>query len=756
MPLQRKGGREFVDRTGITKCLPCEYGGSNYQDCETFGEINYFLQAKKIAKDVVSGMRLHNIILHNIIHAVRLNSLLDLTVFYSSKAIILINMPGELRSLDFRFIVQELRDSLLGGKFRRIYQYGPGQKQFLFEIYVSTKGGFWVYVDSEKLFLAQHKPEAPMTPPNFCMFLRKHLIGKTIKNIRQIGFDRIVEIMTDSSILILEFVPPGNVILCDRFYNVIMPLQMQRWRDRSILPKKPYRYPHGPVNPYNISLETWQNAMSKQPEKTVSVLARMGFGPVYANEICSLSELSPDKPANELSQGEYSALFDTVRKLGRRKAAPVSYEDGTVSPFPLQTKKVPILGKWSSLSAPLDESHSEKVVEEAKEEQAMEAEEKREKLERIMDMQTQTSEQMHEKTTEKHEKADAIYSFYGLVEDVLTGIKKAKASGLGWSEIKERIESEPTPEAEAIVEIREHEGIVVVNLGGQEIELDFRKSVEENAADYYEGSKSARKKAVGAEAALEEKQEEIRQIGETPATPEKPVMIKKKRRPRKRWYERFRWFVSSKRFLIVAGKDAATNENLIKKHTDENDLVFHTDMEGAAFVVIKAKTPRGTKFASLGEGQAMPTEVKKEASEIAAACSRAWSKGLGNVDVYAVKPNQVSKSPPSGTSLPHGSFMIYGSREWFRDVEAKMSVGVIIDREISKAEVISGPVMAMRMYAKYFVTLQPGDKQANELASEIKNRLVYKSTPEERPLVEQIQLDYIQRLVPSGTGQIVG
>ena len=148
--------------------------------------------------------------------------------------------------------------------------------------------------------------------------------------------------------------------------------------------------------------------------------------------------------------------------------------------------------------------------------------------------------------------------------------------------------------------------------------------------------------------------------------------------------------------------------------------------------------------------------MKKEASEISAALSKAWSKGLGNVDVYAVRPEQVSKTPPSGMGLPKGSFMIYGPKEWFRDVDVKMSLGVLIDKELGKSEVIPGPVMALRTYAKYFVTLQPGDMQAYELAKEIKNRLVYKSTPEERPLVEQIPIESIQRLVPSGTGQIVG
>ena len=148
-------------------------------------------------------------------------------------------MAGEMKSLDFRFIVRELRNSLLGGRIRKIYQYGPGEKRFLFEVYVSTKGDFWLYSDAEHIFLAQHKLKPPQTPPGFCMFLRKHLTGRTVKDVRQHGFDRILEIVTDSNILIFEFVPPGNVVLCDRFYNVITPLQVQRWKDRAILPKSP-------------------------------------------------------------------------------------------------------------------------------------------------------------------------------------------------------------------------------------------------------------------------------------------------------------------------------------------------------------------------------------------------------------------------------------------------------------------------------------------------------------------------------------
>ncbi len=665
-------------------------------------------------------------------------------------------MAGGLKSLDFRFIVKELRDSLLGGKFRKVYQYGPGQKNFLFDIYLSTKGNFWLYTDAEKLFLAQHKKEAPETPPNFCMFLRKHLMGATVKDIRQHGFDRIVEIETDSNVLIFEFIPPGNVILCDRFYNVIMPLQVQRWKDREILPKKPYKYPPENTNPYNISLETFASIVRKEDEKTVSVIAKMGLGSVYANEVCALSNVSADKPSGQLSDEEIPMLFDSMRRIGDAKPSPVTYDDGTVMPFALQTKKEQVKAKWSSFSAPLDELFSKAAVDEAGEEQEKAIDEKKGKLERIITSQKKSVEKMKEKRSDDKEKADTIYKFYGLVEDVLNGIQKAHASGMPWSEIKSRTESEPTPEAEAIVEIKEHDGTVVVNLGGKEMELDFRKSVEENAASYYEGSKDAKKRYEGAEAAMAEKEEEMSMI-ETLPPEEKPVLkVKKTRKPRKRWYEKFRWFISSKKFLIVAGKDATTNENLVKKHTDDGDLVFHTDIQGSAFTVIKTKVPRGTKFVGLMEGEEIPLEVKKEASEIAAACSKAWSKGLASIDVYAVKPDQVSKTPPSGMSLPKGSFMVYGNREWFRDVEVKMAIGVLVDRQQQKAEAIAGPVMALRTYSKYFVTIKPGDMPATELSKKIKDSLVYKASPEDRPFIEQINNDDIQKLIPSSSGVIFG
>jgi len=132
----------------------------------------------------------------------------------------------------------------------------------------------------------------------------------------------------------------------------------------------------------------------------------------------------------------------------------------------------------------------------------------------------------------------------------------------------------------------------------------------------------------------------------------------------------------------------------------------------------------------LRKGGVVPPDARKEASEIAAACSKAWSQGFGSIDVYAVKPDQVSKTPPSGTSLPKGSFMIYGQREWFRDVEVKLAIGILVDRRAGWPRRYQAPVMAMRAYAKYFVTVKPGTVPATELAKAVRDRLGYKASPE--------------------------
>jgi len=195
---------------------------------------------------------------------------------------------------------------------------------------------------------------------------------------------------------------------------------------------------------------------------------------------------------------------------------------------------------------------------------------------------------------------------------------------------------------------------------------------------------------------------------------------------------------------VAAGRNASQNEIIVKKHARPDDMLFHAEIQGAAFVLLKT------------EGKAISPAAAKEASEFAAANSRAWSAGLGSVNVYSFRPEQASKSPPTGMSVSKGSFVVTGKRIWFRDVEIKLSVGFRMDRSTGGAGVVAGPLFAVRKNSDYFVTVKPGSKKPQELASEVKNKVLIKARPHDKPGIEKISLDEIQMHLPSGTGDVVG
>ncbi len=70
-------------------------------------------------------------------------------------------------------------------------------------------------------------------------------------------------------------------------------------------------------------------------------------------------------------------------------------------------------------------------------------------------------------------------------------------------------------------------------------------------------------------------------------------------------------------------------------------------------------------------------------------------------------------------------------------------------------EVLAGPVMPIRKQTNYFVTIKPGDKEANELANEMKNKILIKATPEDKIWIEKIPLDDFQKFIPGGKGETV-
>ncbi|MFH1424591.1 MAG: NFACT family protein [archaeon] len=243
----------------------------------------------------------------------------------------------------------------------------------------------------------------------------------------------------------------------------------------------------------------------------------------------------------------------------------------------------------------------------------------------------------------------------------------------------------------------------------------------EEAGKAYEKAKKARKKIPGLRAAIAKTKEAIESV-KVEAEEELP---EKKEKVKQEWFEKFRWFKSSDGFLVIGGKDATSNEIVVKKHMEPDDVVFHADITGAPFCIVKAG------------GKAIPENTLKETAEFAASYSKAWQRGFGTVNVYYVKPEQVTKEAPSGEFIGKGAFMIKGKKTYFRNTELKMAIGVLGD------EVVAGPENAVKAKTKNYVLVGPGQEKSGELAKKIKKKLDTK-----------VSVSEIQRFVPSGKGSL--
>lgn len=264
------------------------------------------------------------------------------------------------------------------------------------------------------------------------------------------------------------------------------------------------------------------------------------------------------------------------------------------------------------------------------------------------------------------------------------------------------------------------------------VEIDLRKSLEENANAYFEKSKKARLKLKGLEKAVGEMQEKIKKMevgrelkeeNEIKEKTEGKNLIKKRS---KEWFEKFHWFYTSEGLLCIAGKDRQSNEQLVKKHLQEKDLYFHAEITGASHCVLK-------------EGQNAGRESLKEAAQFAGVWSKAWQQGLQAIDVYSAKPRQVSKKAPSGESIATGAFMIYGKREWFKKTELEIAVGID-----EKERVISGAKKAVENHSKVqAVILKPGSEGKSEIAKKLQKIFEKK--------LQSAELDEIIAVIPANS-----
>jgi predicted ribosome quality control (RQC) complex YloA/Tae2 family protein len=587
--------------------------------------------------------------------------------------------------------------------------------------------------------LTERAYRAPKKPSPFAMLLRKHLVNTRLSAVEQPDFERILELRfsgAEERLLILELFGRGNLVLCDPQRRIIQPYRTEMWRHRTLRAGEVYAYPPKKgADLRELDLPSLRRVLGGAPDVVRGLAINLNLGGPLAEELCTRVSIQKNLRPAELSDQDLEAILSSVRDLLAQEPSPrIVYEDGKpvdVLPFDFKIHLGKRVKLFSSFNEALDEYFATLAV-------ASAAEKRRKLLERELKMLRMRQEEqqsrfaeLYAKSVEAKRKADLLGVHHAQVNEALgrldelrrkkgwegaiAAVERAKEAGESWALMIRRVEPEA---AKAELE-----------LAGQPITLDLRISAFESASQFYESYKKSAEKAARAKEALEKTTRELEELLSV-GLPEVEVTPPPKRR-KPRWFERYRWFISSDGMLVIAGRDANTNVEVVEKHMEPGDRYLHADIVGAPHVVVKA-----------GDRE-VPETTLREAAEFAAMHSRAWREGLGALDVYWVMPEQVSRRAPSGSYLPKGSYMIKGERNFLK-VPVRAAVGVLtMDGE----EVVTcGPPSAMRKHSRVVLDVLPGEVKKSELAREIQSRL--------RASGVEASVDDIERALPPGKGEI--
>ena len=591
-------------------------------------------------------------------------------------------MKESLDVFDIAAICRELKE-LEGCYIDKVYQYGD-------EIFLKIKGKEKKEIFAKKgkwICLSKHRSSKEEHPPPFAMTLRKYIGNGKILSIEQYDFDRILifEIHKNKIYrLIFEMIPNGNIILADEDYNIIMPLEYQKWAHRTLKMGEKYNFPPAKKNLEEIEFEEFVEALKKGKD-VIRGLVSLGLPGKWAEEICEAAGLNKEKEFVEAKEQEklYKEMKRMLKKLKEEDFQPIIIKrDGKeidVLPFPIKKYEGYETEEFSSVNEAMDEYYNRVLRRSKEEEERKKIEEMREKIERQIKQQEEAIKKFAEDEKIYRKQGDAIFANYATVEKILRKEEKPK-------------------------KMRYPKAWIDLPLGNEmvEVELDLSKGVYENAQQKYEMSKKMREKIEGAKKAMEEAKEKLRKIE---AMKEKK---EEKKRKKKLWFENYRWFISSEGNLVIAGKDAKTNEKVVKKYMENDDIYVHADVHGAPSCIIKAKDIHGNKLH-------IKEATIEEACQFAAAYSKAWNQ-FSIASSYWVYPWQVSKQPEAGEFLPRGSFVVRGKRN-YKKCALEAAVGkIMVDGE---EKIMGGPPSAVKKWAKKWIVFVPGSVDKNKMAKEI-------------------------------------
>jgi predicted ribosome quality control (RQC) complex YloA/Tae2 family protein len=580
-------------------------------------------------------------------------------------------MKKALTGPDIRELVSEWQ-YLLGC---RLEQFGRPNSNELILKFRSTRTGTirlvvnlsgWAYVTKESISTESNQGV-------FVNAVRKIIKKSRLESISQLNGDRILclEFLRgdESHTLIFEMFHKGNAILCnDGKIETVM--RQQKFRHRSLKSGLEYQAPPG-FNPFESDFSKFSDVISgsKRPIGA-SLTIDCNLGGEISNLVCHRLEIEGD---SKVEQSKFRSIYDQVQEVLSDKRTPSIFLDDEGKNF-----TVSFLNLSHLKQGPQFDTFGEAIENylNSREKPGVVVEDKEDI--RIV-RQKEAIDNYLFKADRMREKGNQIFSNVALV-------RKAIKNG------------------------RE---TIIIDDG--EFKIDISKSPEANASEYFDKAKEMERKAKRTMEILDTK------------SPKKPRKRKVKSENLE-WFENYRWFITSEGEVAIGGKDATTNERVVKKYLKNMDRYAHADVHGAPSVVVK------------NMGAPPSSDSMREACHFSLAYSRAWAARVSSGHSFWVESDKVSKTPNTGEFLAKGSFVIRGKRNWNKNLELKLAIGLIDYNGVEK--LMGGPAMTMENQSRKYAIFKPGFTDRKQLSKLLSNIF-------ERDISE------IEKLLPNGGFELV-
>ena len=624
-----------------------------------------------------------------------------------------------LAGIELRYLVNDINKRIEGYYVSNIY--GITKDSLLFKFHHPEKSDILLMLSTFGIWVTNVKIEQ-IEPNKLLKHLRNNLLRFKLKEIKQIGTERIVYLTLSyfekEFVIVVELFGDGNIIICNNEMKILALSHSINVKHRQLRVGSQYiQPPLDSLDVLNMTEKDFEPIRSASIAVAKWIGKTLGLPRKYIEEITSLAKVESKKKGEEITDEETKRLFDSATQIinnvvtGKHDPEIVRGDEMYVNPISLAGENHE---KIASFMDGLDTVFTENILAKGKTIQSSPFAKKISELETRLDEQTKAIGIV----TEKSEKiATVANSLFDGVSQGISSMDDPKITAL----LKKNNS-----------EIVKEKGITYLKVEDEKIKIDLNSSLPTTASALFNESKK-QKAAIGSIEKLLEKTEKDLQKVVKKGEGAKQVNVTQVRK--KNWFERYRWFYTTDGVLAVGGRDSSSNSAIIRKHLEKNDKVFHAEISGSPFFLLKDNVS--------------PTPASLTEVAHATVCfSKVWKEAIYGSSAYWVNPDQVKKGAPSGQSMAKGSFMIEGQRNFVKISTLKMCVGII---KYEESYLLTCGPPSMKDTAVCYAMIEPTGQDMADVAKRI--RYEFLSSNEE--IAKPFSIDDFVRVLPAGACKII-